>query len=460
MEKNRMNPWIAEWYQRYEKEAMALMRDIWEHPEIGLDTPYAARATAEFAKQHGFKDVQLRCAEDFENPDARPNSVIATYGSGKPVIAIVGELDALPNLGQKDVPYREPVEGPGHGCGHCLMAGGAAAAAAALRYAMEKEGLKGTLKFIEAPAEEGGSGKAYLAKDGVFNDLDLALMWHAGYDDLEFDPRISLAVFDVTFHFTGKASHAAGAPWRGRSALDAVQLMNIGCEFLREHVPTGSYIHYAIENGNFAANIVPDNASVKYMFRSRSGIGEAEDLFNRAMKVAQGAAMMTETTVEHKINTVIPDLVPNLPLCKFMYEVAQEIPPLEYSKEDYTFGRELYKSLFDKDAPEDDSQVIPSGIFPFRGGPDGVHMATTDASHMSYICPTFHNMGLGMLKNAPGHHWGVTCTSGTAIGQKAGIYGYKILAQGAFEIFKDPSILIPFKEYQESLHLPILKEYV
>ena len=459
MSSQGLNKWIAEWYDENEKQVMALMRDIWEHPETGLNTPYAAKATAKFAQEHGFANVELHCAEDYTNPEARPNSVVAVYGSGKPVVGIVGELDALPKLGQTDKPYRDPIDGPGHGCGHCLMAGGSVAAACALRYAMEKEGLAGTLVLVEAPAEETGDGKTYLAKAGVFNDWDLALMWHAGYDKLEFDPRISLAVFDATFHFKGTASHAAGAPWRGRSAVDAMQLMNIGCEFMREHVPFGSYIHYAIEDGGFAPNIVPDHADVHYMFRSRNGLAAAEDLFNRAWKVAQGAAMMTETTVDYTMNCVIPDLVSNIPLCKFMWEVAQNVPPLTYTDEEYTFARKLYKSIFNKEAPEDNDEVVPPKVFPFHGGPDGIHMATTDASNMSYICPTFHNMGLGMLQNAPGHHWGVTCTSGTTIGQKAGIYGYKIIAQGAYEVFKDPSILKEFWDYQKSLNLPPLKFY-
>ena len=183
-----MNQSLQEWYEKNEQRVFDLMHDIWAHPELGLKTHYAAKATAAFAKSEGF-EVDLRAAEDFHNPNAEPNTLIATWGSGKPVIGIVGELDALPNLGQDNVPCRAPLEGPGHGCGHNLMAGGAMAAASALRYAMEKEGLKGTVKLIEAPAEETGQGNYLLANEGVFEGLDMALVWHSGPKALCIDPN-------------------------------------------------------------------------------------------------------------------------------------------------------------------------------------------------------------------------------------------------------------------------------
>ena len=451
-----MNRWIAEWYANNDADIRALMRDVWEHPELGLDTEYAAKACAAFARTHGFDNVLLKCAEDYDNPDARVNTVVAEYGSGKPVIGIIGELDALPGLGQNDTPYRNPKEGPGHGCGHCLMAGGSAAAACALKYAMEKEGLKGTLRFIEAPAEEIGTGKGWLAKDGLFDDMDVALMWHAGACDLDYDPRLSVAIYDVDFRFYGKTAHAAGQPWNGRSSLDAVQLMNMGCEFLREHVVPGSYIHYNITDGGLVPNVVPDYAAVRYFFRSRSGMEGAKALYERACKVADGAALMTETTVEKHIRMTMPDLNYNIPLCRFLYESAKKIDLPQYTEEEMKFARELYRNVMGQEAPENDWEVLPMRLSEFHDHTDGVKSSATDASYMSYICPTMHSTGMGNLFQGPGHHWGLTCCAGTALGQKAAIAGYKALAQGAYDIYTHPEVTEEFWAYQKSLNLPPL----
>lgn len=307
-----MNEYLNEWYEKNESRVFDLMHDIWKHPELGFDTHYACQATAEFARQEGFS-VEVRDAEDFDNPEAKPNTVIARWGEGKPVIGIVGELDALPNLGEKEgVCHYEPVPGPGHGCGHNMMAGGAAAAAAALKYAMEKEGLSGTVELIEAPAEEVGQGKYLLAEAGVFEGLDMALMWHSGPGLLWFDPKSGMVAFTVNFRFKGKAAHAAGFPYKGRSALAAVQLMNIGCEFLREHTQRHVLIHYCITDGGTAPNVVPDSAASKYMFRADKDFDACNDAFKRAVKIAQGAAMMTETEMEYEVESVVPEFYLNL----------------------------------------------------------------------------------------------------------------------------------------------------
>lgn len=443
-----VNKHIAEWYEKYGKEAGALIHDIWEHPEIELDTEYAARATAAFAKSHGFEDVELRCAEDFENREVRPNSVIATYGSGKPVIAIVGELDALPDLGQNCVPYREEIKGNGHGCGHCGMAGGSVAAACALRYAMEKENLPGTIKLIEAPAEEScerGQGKGWLAKAGVFDGLDLTLMWHAGGNDMVTFPWKGMAVYDATFYFHGKSAHAAGNPWDGRSALDAAQLMNLGCEFLREHLPGESFVHYSYGETGGAPNIVPAEASVHYMMRSGKSLKVAQNMFERICKIAKGAAMMTETEVEWEINGLLPDFIQNIPLDRFVYEVAQKMPKIEYTEDEKEFARTLYKNFKGEEAPDADA-LLPSGIFDFDQVPADAYM-TTDAAFMSYICPSIHICGYAEVTFAPGHHWVNTACAGTSIGEKGALYGYSILAQTGYELFRNPEKVQEFWDY-------------
>ena len=435
-----MNQSLQEWYDKNEDRVFALMHDIWEHPELGLKEHYSSRAAAEFAVQEGFH-VELHAAEDFDNPDANPNTVIAVWGSGKPVIGIVGELDALPGLGQELVPYQSPISGPGHGCGHNLMAGGAVAAACALRYAMEKEGLSGTVKLVEAPAEETGCGKSLLAEAGVFADMDMALMWHSAPGELKFDPRPGQVAFKVKFEFFGKSAHAAGFPYRGRSALDAVQLMNIGCEFLREHTQRHVLIHYCITDGGVAPNVVPAYASAMYMFRADDDYDACNDAFQRAVRIAKGAAMMTDTEMKYTIDSVIPKFYLNLPLCGFVYEAYKKVPPLTYDEEDYRAAAALYQTLHEgKEIPDDPESILPTGIIPFSGSASD-HCSCTDAADMSYYCPTIHYVGLGKVTGAAGHHWATTYCSGNGIGQKAGLYGYKILAQTGYDALTNPEIV-------------------
>ncbi|MCD8197744.1 MAG: amidohydrolase [Lachnospiraceae bacterium] len=448
-----MNQSLQEWYDKNEDRVRALMHDIWKHPELGLKEHYSSRAAADFAKQEGFQ-VELCAAEDFNNPEAEPNTVIATWGNGKPVIGIVGELDALPNLGQESVPFHSPIEGPGHGCGHNLMAGGAMAAACALRYAMEKENLSGTVKLVEAPAEETGCGKSLLAENGVFSDMDMALMWHSGPGKLSFDPRPGQVAFRVKFEFFGKAAHAAGYPYKGRSALDAVQLMNMGCEFLREHTQRHVLIHYCITNGGVAPNVVPGYASSLYMFRADDDFDACNDACQRAIRVAQGAAIMTDTEMKYEIESVVPKFYLNVPLCGYAYEAAQKIPPLTYNEEDYEAAIALYKNLHpDEELPENRNELLPVEYIPYSYKPSD-HCSCTDAADMSYYCPTMHYWGLGKVKDAAGHHWNTTYCASNGIGEKAGIYGYKILAQTGYDALTNPEIVEKCWEAYREQNIP------
>lgn len=435
-----MNRHLEEWYEKNETRARALMHDIWEHPELGLDTHYSARAAAAFVRAEGFL-TELRAAEDFDNPEAEPNTVIATWGSGRPVIGIVGELDALPNLGQENVPHYAPLHGPGHGCGHNLMAGGAAAAACALRYAMEQEHLSGTVKLVEAPAEETGRGKYLLAEAGVFADMDMALMWHSGPGTLSFDPRGGQVAITAEFSFRGTSAHAAGYPYKGRSALDAVQLMNMGCEFLREHIQRHVLLHYCITNGGVAPNIVPDFASARYMFRADDDFDACNDAFERAVRVAEGAAMMTDTKMNCQVESLVPKFYVNVPLCGYVYEAAKKVPPLTYDDADYENAKALYQVLHpDGTLPENQEELLPTGYEPFSYA-RAARCSCTDAADMSYYCPTIHCWGLGKVKDAAGHHWNTTFCAGNGIGEKAGLYAYKIMAQTGYDALTNPEIV-------------------
>jgi aminobenzoyl-glutamate utilization protein B len=265
-------------------------KQIWDFAELGYHENKSSALLQAQLKAAGFT-VQSGVADE-------PTAFVATYGQGKPVIAILGEFDALPGLSQQALPQRAPVaaNAPGHGCGHNLLGSGAALAAVAVKQYTEKSHIPGTLRYYGTPAEEGGSGKVYMVRAGVFKDVDVVLHWHPGDHNAVINGG-TLAVISAKFTFHGVAAHAAMAPDRGRSALDAVMLMGNGIEFLREHVPSNTRMHYIISKGGVAPKIVLDLAQMDLMARSPSN-ATLEGVWNRLMKVAQGAALMTSTTLE------------------------------------------------------------------------------------------------------------------------------------------------------------------
>lgn len=446
-----MNYWLQEWYEHNEKRIYDLMQDIWEHPELSMKEYYATETIGKIMEADGFR-TEYHDAEHFDDPNARPNTVIATWGSGKPVIGIIGELDALPGLGQKAVPYRDPIPGPGHGCGHNLMSAGAAGAAMAIKYAMEKEKLPGTVQLIETPAEEIGSGKALLAKNGVFSGLDMALMWHPFQIPIHFQRFTSLAIYGITFEFKGKGAHASAQPWNGRSALDALQLMNMGIEFLREHVDPDIWMHYYIKDGGVAPNIVPDHASADYLLRGPDG-DVITGTFDRMINVAKGAALMTDTEMKYTVTSAGQCFYMNRALHKYVYEASKKVPPLTYTAEEYEYGRKLMESVTGKPAPEDNDKVLITKVLPYT---DDVRQqgCCTDAAEMSHFCPTIHFWGGGRLLGMPSHHWCVTSVMGMSIGQKAGMYAYKILAQAGYDALTNPQFVKDCWADFEAQHIP------
>ena len=440
MKQNDMNQYVKEWFEKNEERVYQLMREMWEKPELSLQEYHACEIMEQFAREEGFTEIQTHAAQDWDNPEARPNTLIASWGSGHPVISIVGELDALPELGQKDVPRCEKMKGPGHGCGHNTMAGGAAGAAAAVRYALERMGLPGTVRLIQTPGEETGQGKTYLGYHGAFDNTDLLLMWHPAPGPLDFGPVPQQVAMRVLFEFHGTAAHAAGLRWKGRSALDAVQLMNMGCEFLREHSEPHTMLHYCIVNGGSAPNIVPDYASSSYMFRAMDDYDAAVDLFERAVKCAEGAALMTGTTMEYKVESVVPQFYYTLPLCEYMVREARKVPPLTYTEDEYKMTEELYRQVNQAEPPKDREELLPTTFLPHRETL-GECSNCTDAADMTYYCPTIHCQGLARPKQCPGHHWSATVCAGTGVGMKAGVYAYEIIAQAAIDAFENPEII-------------------
>src|SRR5699024_1417608 len=296
---------------------------------------------------------------------------------------ILGEFDALPGLSQTATPAKEEVtpDGPGHGCGHNLLGTAGVEAVAALKEIMERDGLSGTIRYYGCPAEEVLSGKTHMAKAGVFDDLDSALTWHPMMGNAPMHTSTQSMV-SIKFHFKGKPAHAAASPEAGRSALDSVEMMNIGVNYLREHVPDGTRMHYTITDGGLAPNIVPETASVWYFLRAGSK-EEVEGILGRVQNIAKGAALMNETDVESEIIGFPYESLPNDPLNEVMYHNMLKSTPLEYTKEEQSFAEELAQSL--PTAGKSADELLPASIsfHPYQPGLSSP--GSTDVGDVSWI---------------------------------------------------------------------------
>ncbi len=445
---------LDEWFTQYEQQVRILEHCIWENPEIAMEEFYACEQTANFLKMQGLEPECFSLSMDNE----RPNAVLATYGSGKPVIGIIGEYDALPGLGQEAVAKKLSKAGPGHGCGHCQIISYAVATMAAVKQIMEQENLPGTLVFMATPAEEALQGKVIMAEKGYFDNLDLCFCWHPCDSALSFDYMTSAASSDVVFEFFGKAAHAAMQPWLGRSALDAAELMNIGIQYLREHVMEDCKMHYNYLSAGNVPNIVPDYAAVRYLLRSKDK--NHEELMERALQIAEGAAKMTGTTVKRHIKSHCWGSFPNYTLNNFCYEVAQKMAPIKYTEEEYQFARNLYEAVNNKKASDNKEALLPTVMLP----PKAIYIAgSSDAGDVSHIVPTIQVRGLGRVKGTPGHHWSMVAISGTSIGEKAALYAARVLSQCIYEILKAPQIVEAcweeFHQMREQEQIPSYQKF-
>ena len=445
----RMNKSIAKWYEQYSSEVTGLSDKIFANCEIGLDTYEAAKNTAEFMKKHGF-DVEEICVGGV----SRPNGVIARYGSGKPVYGILGELDGLPGLANEVVPKCAPIPadnpGPGHGCGHHLMGAGCAAAAVALKAAMEEDQLQGTVIYYGCPAEETLDGKVYMARDGLFDELDLCWAWHpmgAAPMPMEDSMQANISIF---FNFYGKTAHAAANPDAGRSALDAAEIMNVGVNYLREHVTDDVRMHYCYTNAGEKPNIIANFARLHYYIRAKS-LEMAYEVLERVKSCAEGAAIMTGTTTKNELFAACYETCINHTLNKFTYDSMKKVPALRYDEADYAFAAEIYQEATGK---EPAGEVLEVEV-PALTGITSYTSASTDVGDVSHLVPTTQIFGGAAVKGLPFHHWTTTATTGSTIGHKAELYAGKCLAQSVYDAFNDTSIIekswTDFKETRKQM---------
>lgn len=422
-----MNRNIENWFIHHEVRVKEVADAVHNQPELSGQEYTACRVTRDFLEDFGFQTTTYRIP-----PALQDNCVIGRWGEGHPIIGIIGEYDALPGLGQESVPYYAPIPGPGHGCGHSLMAAGCVAAAAAVKSEMEAEGRNGTILYYGCPAEEGGYGKVHMIKMGLFEEPDLCIAWHAGgmFRVAEF---IMQSLTSLEVDFVGKSAHAACEPEMGRSALDAVQLMNLGVEFLREHVKSDTRIHYCIRNGGERPNVVPDHSTVSYYIRNQTKKDNMETV-ERVIEIAAGAAVMTGTEAVCRVLGGSSDSLLNYTLNEVLYQSLLKIPPITYSEEERTFARILYHNAV---GGESDHELLPTEIQKLcRKG--WYTSGSSDITDVSHVVPTVQLFGGGTVNGIPGHHWSVTAVTGTSIGVKGALFAGKAIAQFFVDLLNSP----------------------
>jgi aminobenzoyl-glutamate utilization protein B len=400
-------------------------KQIWTFAEVGyLEEKSSALLQSEL-KNAGFT-VKAGVAGE-------PTAFVAEYGSGKPVIGILGEFDALPGLSQDSVPERKPLRagGPGHGCGHHLFGTASTAAAIALKQWMQANNVKGTLRMVGTPAEEGGAGKVYMVRDGVFSDVDAVIAWHPG-DDNSVTGERSMANISGKFRFHGLSAHAAAAPERGRSALDAVEAMDVMTNMLREHIPDGSRIHYIITNGGRAPNVVPDEAEVYYVVRHVE-MAVVKDIWNKVVNAAKGAALGTGTTYDLQLVGSVYSLLPNETLAKVQQRALEKVGGYTYTAEERAFAERLQKSdAFTAVPLETTAKVKPLAI-----GAAGA--ASTDVGDVSWVVPTVQLSAATWVPGTAAHSWQAVAAGGTTIGYKGMMVAAKTIALTGADLFSSPA---------------------
>jgi aminobenzoyl-glutamate utilization protein B len=424
-------------------ELVAINQDIWDYAELGLQEYRSAARLVGVLKKAGFR---LR-----EGVSEMPTAFVAEYGSGKPILGILAEYDALPELSQQVTGDRKPFLGrtTGHGCGHCALGTAAAAAAIAVKAVYEKYHLPGTIRVYGTPAEETLIGKVYMTLDAQFNDLDACLHWHPGsYNRVQFGS--SKALISAKFTFTGLAAHASGSPAKGRSALDAVELMNVGANYMREHVPETARVHYVITNGGQQPNVVPATAQVWYFVRDNTHEA-AEAHFNWICEIAEAGAKMTRTKMALHVDTDCHEIIPNSPLSKVLARNLKRIGPPQFSEADLALARQLQApvreefGLKEKKPLHDTIEDLPEK----PTTPDG---GSTDVGDISWHVPT---SGLGTVcfaAGSPGHSWQNVAAIGSPIGHKGMLVAAKVLALSTVELLQDPQLLQEAKtDFQERM---------
>lgn len=424
--------------------------DIWEYAEVGWQEFKSSARMVGVLKEHGFR-VQEGVAD-------APTAFIAEYGHGSPIIGMTAEYDALPNLSQKKSDKPEPLVpgGNGHGCGHNLLGTAPLAAALAVKEAIDRGEVQGTVRLYGTPAEELLTGKVYLAKQGVFDDVDAIVAWHPEGVNAVFEMSTS-ANYSVKFHFQGITAHAASDPHNGRSALDAVELMNIGANYLREHVLPGTKLHYATIAPDLVPNIVPDKVSVWYFIRAVD-VNIAQDVYERLIHCANGAAEMTGTSYTLEFLGGCSDYMPNRTMNKALWEEMSKIPVPKFTPEEHEFARVVGEYTAANGQRFRDSlecayavDAREGHICEFLAPLSDIKAKTTiggslDIGDVSRIVPTAQFTAIGQGYSCGSHGWQCTTFSASSIGMKGMLYAGKVLGNMTCRLMRDPELVAAAKE--------------
>ncbi len=415
---------------------------IWGMPELNFQETRSAREHAAMLRTEGFRVTEGVCGI--------PTAVVGEAGEGGPVIAILGEYDALPGLSQEaGVAEHRPLApgGSGHGCGHNLLGAGALLAAAAVKDWLAERGIEGRVRYYGCPAEEGGAAKTFMVRDGAFDDVDVAISWHpapfAGVNEAH-----SLAILQVDYRFVGRAAHAAVDPELGRSALDAAELMNVGVNYLREHMPSSARIHYAhLESGGIAPNVVQATTTLRYIVRAAE-LPELKVLAARVDRVADGAALMTETTVERRVVSGMSNLLGNGPLERAMFDNLERLGPPPFDAEDRAFAEQIRRTVDQADIesahrrfgiPATDAPLCDR-IVPLEARGAGM-VGSTDVGDVSWAVPTVQMRGATYAIGTPGHSWQLTAQGKSPLAHKGMVHAAKTMAGTAVDVLQNPALL-------------------
>lgn len=467
---------IENLYHRYEQDLIKLSDHIWEIPETRFKEKESVKVLTTYLEQIGFQ-IEMGVG-------GIDTAFVAKYGTEGPVIGILGEYDALPGLSQKAAsPVREPLidGGNGHGCGHNLLGTAGIGAVVVLKDLIDKGEVVGRIHYFGCPAEEGGSGKTFMVREGVFNHVDVALTWHPNSFTSVFNFS-SLANYQVYFEFEGIASHAANSPHLGRSALDAVELMNVGVNYLREHISKDAKVHYAITNsGGMSPNVVQAEAEVLYLIRANT-IQEVDDIYKRIVKIAEGAALMTETKVKIKFDKACSNYIPNDTINQIIYKKLQLVGLPTYNEDELQYATKMaetispaeFSSALEEIKTMSEKSLAVNGkgresvfypeVVPYQQS-KATMAGSTDVADVSWVVPTAQFFATCFVLGTPLHSWQLVSQGKTGLAHKGMIYASKVLALTALELLQNPSLIEQAKkelrdEVKDTYINPIPKEVV
>ena len=442
---------LAEIIEKRKEDFIALSREIWSRPELSLQEFHAAEVYTKLLAKEGFRVETGLCGIE--------TAFSGAFGSGRPVIGILGEFDALDGLSQEAcLPERKPLVrgGCGHGCGHNLLGAAAFAAAVAVKEYLQERGT-GTVIFYGCPGEEGGAAKAFMARDGVFADLDAALTWHPE-DVNEIASGSCMASLQKEYRFVGRASHAAGAPQKGRSGLDAAELMNLGAQYLREHLAPGDMVHYCFSDaGGMSPNVVQSEAQVLYMVRS-SNVAGAKAVLQRVDKIAEGAALMSDVRMTSRFIDGTSDTLPNHALERVLWKNFSETPLPDYTPDDRALAEKICRTYereglpgsfchedanaaaFVEAASEHGTRAINDFLIPYVPS-SRTRPGSTDVGDVSHLTPTGQIHVACFPAGTPGHSWQLTSTGVSDMAHKGMLLAAKVLAATAYDLYESPALL-------------------